>query len=268
MPRPRHSARRTPKKLTLDERQLQIARIVQEGLLPPPLTSLPDLEVAARFMTSRAVGGDFYDYFPIGPGGLGLYLGDVQGKGLEAAMYALLVSGLMRGLNKTGNKPADVIDALNRRLCFRNVPGKFCCLSYAVIDRDARQLFYANAGLPFPLLQRGGASEPVRLTGSPVGMFDPCDFDQVTTPLLPGDRILFYTDGLGDVLDHGRGGAEAYLSRFLASHPEASATALADDLVRRLLRRPRPFLDDATFLILRVLEPAVGSPDCEQLGAA
>ncbi|HXE75360.1 MAG TPA: PP2C family protein-serine/threonine phosphatase [Candidatus Xenobia bacterium] len=254
MTRSRLPARRNAKPLPPDEHQLRIARIVQEGLLPPPLTSLPDLEVAARFMPSRGVGGDFYDYFPIGAGGLGLYLGDVQGKGLEAAMYALLVSGLMRGLNKTGNKPASVIDMLNRRLCFRNVPGKFCCLGYAVIDRDARQLFFANAGLPFPLLQRGGSSEPVRLTGSPVGLFDPCEFDQVTTPLLPGDRILFYTDGLGDVLDHGRGGAEAYLSRYLTSHPDASATALADGLMRRLARRPRPLLDDATFIVVRMLD--------------
>ncbi len=95
----------------------------------------------------------------------------------------------------------------------------------------------------------------MRLTGSPVGLFDPCEFDQVTTPLQPGDRILFYTDGLGDVLDHGRGGAEGYLARYLASQPDASATALADGLVRRVVRRPRPLLDDATFLLLRVLEP-------------
>jgi sigma-B regulation protein RsbU (phosphoserine phosphatase) len=248
-------ARRSQRELSPHEHQLQIARIVQEGLLPPPLTSLPDLEVAARFLPSRGVGGDFYDYFPIGPSSLGLYLGDVQGKGLEAAMYALLVSGLMRGLNKTGNDPSAVVDALNRRLCFRNVPGKFCCLGYAVIDRAARRLFFANAGLPFPLLQRGAASEPVRLTGSPVGLFDPCEFDQVTTPLLAGDRILFYTDGLGDVLDHGRGAAEGYLARYLASQPDASASVLADGLVRRLARRPRPLLDDATFLLLRVLQP-------------
>lgn len=254
MPRARSAALRSKRELSPHEHQLQIARIVQEGLLPPPLTSLPDLEVAARFLPSRAVGGDFYDYFPIGPSSLGLYIGDVQGKGLEAAMYALLVSGLMRGLNKTGNDPRAVIDVLNRRLCFRNVPGKFCCLGYAVIDRAARRLFFASAGLPFPLLLRGSASEPVRLTGSPVGLFDPCEFDQVTTELQPGDRILFYTDGLGDVLDHGRGGAEAYLARYLASQPDATATALADGLVRRLARRPRPLLDDATFLLLRVLD--------------
>ncbi len=106
MPRPRSFAGRSKRELSPHKHQLQIARIVQEGLLPPPLTSLPDLEVAARFLPSRGVGGDFYDYFPIGASSLGAYLGDVQGKGLEAAMYALLVSGLMRGLNKTGNNPS------------------------------------------------------------------------------------------------------------------------------------------------------------------
>jgi sigma-B regulation protein RsbU (phosphoserine phosphatase) len=241
------------KELSQHEHQLQIARIVQEGLLPPPLTSLPDLEVAARFMPSRSVGGDFYDYFPLGPGGLGLYLGDVQGKGLEAALYALLVSGLMRGLNKTGNRPAAVIDMLTAASASatsrENSAASATPLSIATPDSSSSPTPACRSAASARQRLRAGASH--RLS---VGIFDPCDFDQVTTPLLPGDRILFYTDGLGDVLDHGRGGAEAYLSRFLASHPEASATALADDLVRRLKRRPLPFLDDATFLILRVLD--------------
>ena len=92
-----------------EDEQLRLAREVQEALLPPPLSALPGVEVAARFQPSQSVGGDFYDYFQLHARHLAFYLGDVQGKGLEGAMYALLVSGLMRGLNKTGNEPAALV---------------------------------------------------------------------------------------------------------------------------------------------------------------
>jgi sigma-B regulation protein RsbU (phosphoserine phosphatase) len=180
--------------------QLRLARLVQEALLPPPVADLPGLEVAVRFLPTAQVGGDFLDYFPLGRRALGCYVGDVQGKGLEAAMYALLVSGLMRGLHKSGTDPADVVASLNRRLCFRLVPGKYCCLSYAHFEMNKKRLHYASAGLPFPLLLRGDTLSRIELTGHPVGMFNPCGFEQLTVSLRSGDRLLFYTDGLTDSL--------------------------------------------------------------------
>src|SRR3990167_8875358 len=181
--------------------QLRLAREVQQALLPPPLTALPGLEVAARFHPSQRVGGDFYDYFQLHARNVAFYLGDVQGKGLEGAMYALLVSGLMRGLNKTGNEPAGLVQFLNRRLALRALPGKFCALAYAVFDLEQRQLRLANAGLPFPWLLRHGQLTRVEIPGIPVGMFNPCQYDQGVVRLESGDRLLFYTDGLPDSLE-------------------------------------------------------------------
>ena len=239
--------------------QLQLARLVQEALLPPPIADLPGLEVAVRFLPTAQVGGDFLDYFPLGPRALGCYVGDVQGKGLEAAMYALLVSGLMRGLHKSNAAPADVVASLNHRLCFRLVPGKYCCLSYAYFDVKKKLLRYASAGLPFPLLLRDSKLERIELTGHPVGMFNPCAFEQVTVNLRSGDRLLFYTDGLTDSLLDSRTswtkGVEELENLFRASR-RLSLSAQADRLlahIRGSRHKRSQLTDDTTFLLVRVL---------------
>jgi len=239
--------------------QLQLARLVQEALLPPPIADLPGLEVAVRFLPTAHVGGDFLDYFPLGPRALGCYVGDVQGKGLEAAMYALLVSGLMRGLHKSNADPADVVASLNRRLCFRLVPGKYCCLSYAYFDVKKKQLRYASAGLPFPLLLRGSQLESIELTGHPVGMFNPCAFEQVTVKLRSGDRLLFYTDGLTDSLLDSRmpwTKGVAQLENLFRASRRLSLSLQADRLlahIHRSRRKRNQLTDDTTFLLVRVL---------------
>lgn len=241
--------------------QLRLARQVQEALLPPPQAVFPGAEVAARFLPSRLVGGDFCDYFQLGRHLLCLYLGDVQGKGLEGAMYALLVSGLMRGTNKADNEPASLVGFLNRRICLRGLPGKFCALNYAQFDLERRRLTLTSAGLPFPLLLRGQTLQPIDARGVPVGIFQLTHYDQVTVDLQPGDRILFYTDGVPDSLEtlHPRAGdGEKQLHALLARHANSSAAALADALAAhlQLRRNARPsehLQDDATFLVVRLL---------------
>jgi len=258
--RPGGRRRRVSSGARREAEQLRLAREVQQALLPPPLTALPGLEVAARFHPSQRVGGDFYDYFQLHARNVAFYLGDVQGKGLEGAMYALLVSGLMRGLNKTGNEPGAIIEFLNHRLALRALPGKFCALTYATFDLEKRELSLANAGLPFPLLVRRGALTRVQVPGIPVGMFNPCRYDQGVVQLQAGDRLLFYTDGLPDSLEAlhpRRGDGEKQVAALVTDPAHRSATAVADALVsqlqlRQTTRRPRPLEDDAAFLVAQL----------------
>lgn len=239
--------------------QLRLARNVQEALVPPRFADLPGLEIAVRFLPSKRVSGDFLDYFTLGPRYMGFYVGDVQGKGLEAALYALLVSGLMRGLHKTGTDPAYLVATLNRRLCYRPVPGKFCCLSYALFDLQQRQLRLANAGLPFPLLVRDRTVTSIELAGFPIGMFDPSEYEQVAINLEPGDHLLFYTDGLPDSLDalSGIQGAGAdQVAEIFSTDSHRSTSELADRLLAPLRSRRtarRPLADDTTFVLLHIL---------------
>lgn len=242
-------------------RDLALARAVHQQLLPPPLAELPALEVAARFLPSRRVRGDFFDYFQLDTRYLGLYLGDVPGKGLEAAMYALVVSGMMRGLPKSGHEPSRLVGWLNQRLCERGLPGQFCSLSYALLDLEQRHLLVANAGLPFPLLLRSDTLRRIEISGLPVGLFGSCEYNQAAVSLQPGDRLCFYTDGLTDSLEAfhpSRGDGSHQLQTLLAQHAGEPAPSLAAHLLRRLrtgrkARRLTDLPDDAAFLILRLL---------------
>lgn len=241
--------------------QMGVARAVQEQLLPPPVPEVPGLELAVRFLPSRAVGGDFCDYFRLNSRYLGLYVGDVQGKGLEGAMYALLVCGLMRGITKTGHEPAEVVGFLNQRLSFRALPGKFSCLLYALFDLEQRHMVLTNAGLPFPFLLRGDTLTRVEAAGLPLGLFKAADYEQAALSLQPGDQLLFFSDGLTDSLEalHPRRGDGAkQVQALLARHAGAPADELAELFVNYLRaarhqRRQKEITDDATFLFLRVL---------------
>lgn len=239
---------------------IRLARLIQNNLQPPALIELPGLQAACRYLPSRLVSGDFYDCFPLGGQSWCLYLGDVQGKGLEAALYGLLVNGTMRGLRKTGWRPADVVELLNQRLCFRATPGRFSCLSYALFEfeENRRRLTFSNAGLPFPLLLRRGRVSSIELTGTPVGLFETGSFDQVSVNLEPGDRLLFYTDGVPESLACRRtelSDGENKLQQLLAESGTEPVTELANTLAARLQQiqsRSRRLHDDSTFVVVHI----------------
>src|SRR5208337_2679922 len=103
------------------------AKIIQCSLLPTTLLCHESVEIAFRFIPFSDVGGDFADVFRLPDGFIGIYLGDVVGKGLPAAMYSALVIGTMRGIHKTGTDTAQVLARLNERLMQRSVSDRFCC---------------------------------------------------------------------------------------------------------------------------------------------
>lgn len=265
-PRRRLSQRGKPFPAPAEDRQaaeqLRLARAVQEKLLPPPLARLPELELASGFLPAPSVGGDFYDCFHLHARSLALYIGDVPGRGLESVLYALVVNEILRGLPKAGSEPAELLTSLNQRLLRRRaLPGKFCCLAFALVDLEQRHLVLANAGLPFPWLHRGDTVTAVEVSGLPVGLFEPCDYDQAALSLQPGDRLLFCTDGLLyglEALSPENGDGKEQLQALLLEAADQPVAVLADRVLALLRptegrRQPRPLADDATFLLLRVL---------------
>ena len=175
------------------------ARSVQMSLLPKCSLLGLNFEVAFRFSPLENVGGDFADFFLLPNGHVGIYVGDVVGKGLTAAMYAALVMGTLRGTNKTGEDPASVLALVNKRLLVRPVPDRYSCTLYADYDPETRQLAFSNAGEPFPLLSSQAGCCSIGEGGIPSGLFPGVAYDTYRIKLETGDAVLFSTDGLHEL---------------------------------------------------------------------
>ena len=244
-----------PSLLQLRESELEEARSLQLSMLPNAPLRAPNAEFSSRFKPAAAVGGDFLDYFHLSDNRIGIYLGDVVGKGLSAAMYAALTVGTLRGIHKTGCPPMTVLSTLNRRLRTRAVPGRYSAVQYAVYDPESRELLYANAGLPRPIHFSANTCCEVGQGGLPSGLFDEASYDQYSVALQPGDSLLFLTDGLLETHDPQR--EEFGASRIMEickNHLNSSADALLADLFSAAeeFSGHAPPQDDITAALLRV----------------
>jgi sigma-B regulation protein RsbU (phosphoserine phosphatase) len=186
----------------LREEELEEARAIQSMMLPKEALRAGAVMVSHEFLPIAAVGGDFLDYFVLTDGRIGLYLGDVSGKGLPAALYAALAVGTLRGVHKTGTSPHDVLATLNRRLMIRGMPRRHTAIQYAVFDPSSHELQVASAGMPGPFHLCGNGCRNLELTGLPPGLFATSSYETLTLRLQPGDSMLFCTDGITDAFDH------------------------------------------------------------------
>ena len=180
------------------ERDLAAARELQFRLLPPILPKLRNLEIAAKFSPARAIGGDLYDVLGYSNSRTAIAVGDVSGKGAPAAIYAALVSGILRSHAPIEPAPAEMLAALNYSLSERRVDAQFVSLIYALWDDDSRTLQVANSGLPRPVYCHKGKTQLIEATGLPLGLFDDADYDEFTFQAEPDDVFVFFSDGILD----------------------------------------------------------------------
>jgi phosphoserine phosphatase RsbU/P len=167
----------------LREEELEEARAIQSVMMPSEPLRAGAVVISHEFHPMAAVGGDYLDYFQLTDGTVGLYLGDVSGKGLPAALYAALAVGTLRGVHKTGTSPHDVLATVNRRLMIRGMPRRHTALQYAVFDPRSHELRISSAGMPGPFHLCTNGCRILQLSGMPPGLF------------------LFCTDGLTDAFD-------------------------------------------------------------------
>ena len=186
----------------LREEELEEARSIQGVMLPAEPLRTANVRISHEFQPVTEVGGDFLDYFELTDGCIGLYLGDVSGKGLPAAMYAALAVGTLRGVHKTGQSPALVLSTLNRRLMIRGTPRRHAAMQYAVFDPRTREMQIASAGMPGPFHLTARGCRVMEIQGIPPGLFDPGVTYQTSQLILePDDSVLFFTDGISDAFD-------------------------------------------------------------------
>ncbi|MFZ0037152.1 MAG: PP2C family protein-serine/threonine phosphatase [Candidatus Acidiferrales bacterium] len=178
------------------EQELDEARAIQGAMLPAETLHIGKVSFAHRLRSMHEVGGDFLDYFALSDDTVGVYLGDVAGKGLPAALYAALVVGTLRGVHKTGQPPSAVLSLLNKRLCARAIASRYAAMLYAVFDPRSREMRISSAGMHGPLHLSAKDSRNLRLTGLPPGLFADTQYETSTLTIEPGESVIFMTDGI------------------------------------------------------------------------
>ncbi len=236
------------------EKELELARAIQQRLLPPASLAGPGFAVAARNVPARQVGGDFYDVFRLEDSRLGLAVADVAGKGMGAALIMATAKAVIP-LLAAGKGPAAALRAFNAKLARELSPREFVALAYGTYDAASGTLTFANAGLPEPYLLRPGAPpRPLAAPGArfPLGLKMDVSYEELAVSLSPGDRVLFLSDGLPEA--PGAGG-EPIGYTALEALLDLSAAGTADEAAELVLSRVAaaatgPLTDDATVLVL------------------
>jgi PAS domain S-box-containing protein len=241
--------------------QRRIARTLQRSLLPPDLPDAPGLEAAARFSpmgSGDEVGGDFYDMFGAGPSWIAV-IGDVCGKGAEAAALTSLARHGLRALARDDPAPSRVLMELNDLIVReRGLDPRFSTVAYARFHpgRDGVHLTVSSAGHPLPLVVRAdGRVEEVGRPGTLLGPFPAVRVHDRAADLGPGDAVVLFTDGVTEARQGREMFGDARLRDLLASHAGAPADVLAGAVEEAVIAfHGGPAADDLAVLVVRVAD--------------
>jgi serine phosphatase RsbU (regulator of sigma subunit) len=182
------------------EQEINIARDIQQALLPRDFREFPHLSVTGFNLPCLSVGGDYFDVFPLGDGRTAFLIADVSGKGLGAALLTTMLQGALSGMT-LGTDPARVFNHVNRFLCGHSEVGRYATMFFGILDQDGH-LEYINAGHPSPFLIRNGAAEEAFTEGSyPVGLVPEAEYTSVGLKLEPGDTLVLFSDGVTEAMD-------------------------------------------------------------------
>jgi serine phosphatase RsbU (regulator of sigma subunit)/ketosteroid isomerase-like protein len=178
------------------EHELRVAQRIQQALLPKELPVLGGWEIVPYYQPAREVGGDFYDFLTLSDGRVGAIIGDVSGKGIAAALVMANTQSVLRAVAQGSATPGELLAQVNEVL-FAYIPtNMFVTCFCGVLDPESGRFTYANAGHNPPLRQHGDKAIDLRATGMPLGLMPGMPYEEKSTLLVPGDRILFYSDGL------------------------------------------------------------------------
>jgi sigma-B regulation protein RsbU (phosphoserine phosphatase) len=184
------------------ERELNLARDIQMSLVPSkPMLSGP-WEVHGLVVPARQVGGDYYDYFPVGDGRFAITIADVSGKGVPAALMMSNVQASLRAFCDGNREITEAIRMVNRSVSRAASGGKFITLFYGEVDHAHGVLRYTNAGHNYPILRRqDGSVEELTSGGLLLGLFEEAEYERGEIAFAPGDALLLYSDGISEASD-------------------------------------------------------------------
>jgi serine phosphatase RsbU (regulator of sigma subunit) len=240
----------------------RVAHTLQQSLLPQRIPSVPGMEFEGRYHalgSGNEVGGDFYDVFDSGNGSWGMTIGDVCGKGPEAAAVMGVVRYTLRASAMHDDRPSSLLSSLNEALRQHLLDERFCTVAYVRIrpgDGAARLTVCLAGHPPLVVVRADGRVEQVGRPGTILGVLPDLSLTDVSVDLAAGDSVVLFTDGVTDERRGAEIGGEAGLVHALEGLRGATAADIASAL-DRLITDPRwgPARDDAAILVARVTPP-------------
>jgi sigma-B regulation protein RsbU (phosphoserine phosphatase) len=224
------------------------ARRIQASLFPRTTPLTEQFHIQGLCVPAGEVGGDWYDYFRLPDGRIAVVLADVSGKGMPAALLMSSTRGILRASAPFISKPSESLVRLNQMLVEDLPPEKFITMIFGILDPKARTFTYSNAGHPWPIYTNGHTRFLTEASGLPLGVKE-FQFTDHVVELMPGARLLFYSDGIAEAENRAR---EDYGSKRLmeyAAAPELSADSLLADV--SAFSGSDTFADDATIVLIQ-----------------
>jgi serine phosphatase RsbU (regulator of sigma subunit) len=250
------------------EAQVQIAVQLQQSLLPRALPEVPGLDLAGSYWAASRtadVGGDLYDVFAIDDGRWAVLIGDVSGKGIDAAVLTALVRHTARAAARHTGHPTEVLRWVNDAFSEQGFESSemFCTAVFGVCsrDRDGFEFTFALAGHPQPVVvDRHGTARREGELGQAIGIFPDIELRERTVALRSGDVVMLFTDGVTDVPGDTALDEDSWTRVVgeLVAHPDADSAASIARLAEEWLARRHasaPERDDVALLVLRVGDP-------------
>lgn len=233
------------------EQDMRLARDIQQGLLLEAVPRLRGWEISAISIPARDLGGDLYDFLPLGDGWHGIMIGDVSGKGLPAALRMAVARTVFRHAARRGEPPGPTLADTNRGV-LSEIPQGMVTMLYALLDTRRGVLRVANAGHNYPVVINGQVAE-LELSGLPLGVDGDSEYEEQVATLDHGDTVVLYTDG---VVEASAPNGEIYGYDRLENALRANANLKPRALVAALLHEIRSWsgssqADDITMVIVR-----------------
>jgi serine phosphatase RsbU (regulator of sigma subunit)/CRP-like cAMP-binding protein len=244
--------------LTKLEHDLSVAGKIQNSMLPRFIPSLTGYEFSAVMLPARYVGGDFFDFIPLGENLLGIAVGDVSGKGVPAALFMAMVRSLLRAEAHRGRSAQKVLRSVNRHLMDMNDEAMFATVVFGILNALTRQFEYVRAGHELPIFidELGSVMQLQKTSGQPLGLFEDLVLDENIVELSKGRRLLLCSDGIVDAVNRqnvrfGYDGIVRAVEQTMKSSASTVCGALIEAVKSHQIGLPQ--FDDMTVVVMKAI---------------